>query len=246
MKSPILAGAFAAMLLTGAAAVAQAQTDGDAVQGSMFRATTLSVSAHGDVKTAPDMATISLGVETQAPTAAQAMAANADRMSQVVAALKRGGIPARDIQTSGLNLGAQYDYQPNVPPKLNGYTASNQVTVTVNDLARLGPSLDAVVAAGANQVNGVSFGLKDAQAAEDAARVKAVQALQARAALYAQASGLRVVRLVNLSEGGGYSPPSPVRFAMAKAMVADAAPTPVEPGQLSVRIDVSGLYELAK
>ena len=245
MKSPMLAGALAAVLLTGAAPLAQAQTDGDAAAGSMFRATTLNVSAHGDIKTAPDMATISLGVETQAPTAAQAMAANADRMSQVVAALKRGGIPARDIQTSGLNLGAQYDYQPNLPPKLNGYTASNQVTVTVNDLARLGPSLDAVVAAGANQVNGVSFGLKDPQAAEDAARVRAVQALQARASLYANAAGLRVVRLINLSEGGGYAPPQPVRF-MAKAMVADAAPTPVEPGQLNVRIDVSGMYELAK
>lgn len=245
MKSPLLAGALAAVLLTGAAPLAQAQADGDVVAGSMFRATTLTVSAHGDIRTAPDMATISLGVETQAPTAAQAMAANADRMSQVVAALKRGGIPARDIQTSGLNLGAQYDYQPNVQPRLTGYTASNQVTVTVNDLGKLGPSLDAVVAAGANQVNGVSFGLKDPGAAEDAARVRAVQALQARASLYANAAGLRVVRLINLSEGGGYSPPQPVRF-MAKAMAADSAPTPVEPGQLNVRIDVSGMYELAK
>ncbi len=103
-----------------------------------------------------------------------------------------------------------------------------------------------MVAVGANQINGVSFGLKDPQAAEDAARVKAVKALQARAQLYAGATGLRLVRLVNLSEGGGYAPP-PVQFAKTMMRSADAAaPTPVEPGQLTVRIDVSGIYELAR
>lgn len=252
MKTPALAGALALTLLgatalSASAPFAAAQAAPDAAADAAFRATTLSVSAFGEVKAAPDMATISLGVQTHAPTAAQAMADNASRMNQVVAALKKGGIEAKDIQTSGLNLNAEYAYEQNKPPRLTGYQASNQVTVTVNDLARLGPALDAVVAAGANQVNGVSFGLKNPGAAEDQARLKAVQALQAKAQLYAGATGHRVLRLVNLSEGGGYSPPVPVPMFRRGAVLAQAAEaTPVEPGQIGVRVDVSATYELAK
>ncbi len=247
MKTSIVAGALAAVLMTGTAGWALAQAaPTTAAADSLFRATTLNLSAYGEVKAEPDMASISLGVQTEASTAAKAMADNARRMSQVVAALKSAGIDAKDIQTSGLNLNAQYDYQPNLPPKLRGYQASNQVSITVYDLGKLGPTLDAVVAVGANQINGVSFGLKDPQAAEDAARVKAVKALQTRAQLYAGATGLKVVRLVNLSEGGGYTPP-PMQFAKSMLRSADAAAsTPVEAGQLTVRIDVSGLYELAR
>ena len=245
MKKSIVAGALAAVLLAGTAVGVMAQTaDSPAAAETMFRATTLNLSAYGEVKAAPDMASISLGVQAEAPTAAQAMADNAARMSQVVAALKKAGIDAKDIQTSGLNLNAQYDYQPNLPPKLRGYQASNQITVTVYDLGKLGRTLDAVVAVGANQINGISFGLKDPQSAEDAARVKAVKALQAKAQLYAGATGLRLARLVNLSEGGGYAQP-PVPMQMFRKS-AEAASTPIEPGQLSVRVDVSGLYELAK
>ena len=251
MKTSMAAGAMAALLFAGAATGALAQTIGPvpapppSAADSMFRATTLNISAYGEVKAAPDMASISMGVQTEAPTAAQAMADNARRMTEVVAALKRSGVASRDIQTSGLNLGAQYDYQPNLPPKLRGYQASNQVTVTVYDLARLGQTLDAVVAVGANQINGVSFGLKDPQAAEDAARIGAVKALQAKAQLYAGATGLRLARLINLSEGGGYSPPMQP-MAMASFRKSEAASTPVEAGQLSVRVDVSGVYEMAR
>jgi uncharacterized protein YggE len=245
MKTTLTAALAAAALLGSAAPAALAQAAPDPAGEAAFRATTLNLSAYGEVKAAPDMASISLGVQTQAPTAAQAMADNARRMSEVVAALKRGGIEARDIQTSGLNLGAQYAYEQNKPPRLNGYQASNMVMVRVNDLSKLGPALDAVVAAGANQVNGVSFGLKNPQAAEDEARMKAVKALQAKAQLYADAAGYRVSRLVNLSEAGGYVPPVP-RVAMFRNAAQDAASTPVEAGELNVRIDVSGLYELAK
>jgi uncharacterized protein YggE len=247
MKTPARA-AIAALLCAGALVAAGPAANAQAEPGTiapLFRATTLNLSAFGEVKTAPDMATISLGVQTQAPTAAQAMSENAQQMSQVVAALKRAGIEAKDIQTSGLNLGAQYAYEANKPPRLTGYQASNQVTVQVNDLSRLGPTLDAVVAVGANQVNGVSFGLRNPQAVEDAARQKAVVALAAKAQLYAAATGYRVDRLVNLSDGGGYAPPRPLVFA-ARAVAAEAAPTPVEPGELNVRIDVTGIYELTK
>ena len=249
MKRSILAGALAAAAMSCAAAptaFAQAGPGPDMMgPGAMFRATTLSISAYGEVKAAPDMASISLGVQTQAPTAAGAMTQNAAQMSRIVEALRRAGIEGKDIQTSGLNLSPQYVYEQDKPPRLTGYQASNQVTVTVFDLARLGPTLDATVAVGANQINGVSFGLKDPGAAEDAARLKAVQTLQARAQLYAGATGLHVGRLINLSEGVNGPSPMPISvMALRKPMAAEA--TPVEPGQLSVRADVSGLYELAK
>jgi hypothetical protein len=236
MKSALIA----AFLICLAAPAAFAQgVDADAA----FRATTLNLQAEGEVKAAPDMASITLGVTTQAPTAVEAMRLNADKMSAIIAALRDRGLAERDIQTSNLSLGPQYVYAQNQPPKLTGYQASNDVTVTVRDLPRLGSVIDAVSAAGANQINGISFGLKDPGAAQDEARRAAVKALSAKADLYAQATGCHVVRLVSLSEGGGQPQiqPRPV-FAMAKA----AAPTPVEPGELNVRIEVSGVYELAK
>jgi uncharacterized protein YggE len=230
-------------LLLGAAAPALAQTIAD----SAFRATTFNLSAYGETRIAPDMATINLGVQTDAPTAAEALKANGARMNQVLAALKKAGIADRDVQTSNLNLNAQYAYEQNQPPKLTGYQASNQVTITVRDLTKLGAAVDATVNAGANTVNGISFGLSNPQAAEDAARLEAVKALQAKAELYGRATGYKAVRLVNLSEGGGYSPappPMPVYAMAMKREMSDS--TSVAAGELRVRVDVSAVYEAAK
>jgi uncharacterized protein YggE len=204
----------------------------------------LNLSAHGEVKVAPDMATITFGVMTEAPTAQAAMADNARRMTEVFAALRRAGIEERDIQTSGLTLSAQYDYQQNEPPRLRGYQTSNRVTVSIMDLDEVGTVADAVVAAGVNQIDGIGFGLRDPGAAEDQARVLAVRALQDKARLYAQALGVELGGIRSLNEGGGYSPqpPMPV-FAMARMEMADAS-TPVAAGQLTVRIDITGTYDL--
>lgn len=238
-RSAPLAALIGGALLMGAAAPAMAQD-------AAFKATTFNLSAYGETRIAPDMATINLGVQTDAPTAAEALKANGLRMNQVLAALKKAGIADRDIQTSNLNLNAQYVYEQNQPPKLNGYQASNQVTVTVRDLSKLGAAVDATVNAGANTVNGISFGLANPQAAEDAARLEAVKALQAKAELYGRATGYKTVRLVNFSEGGGYTPAPPPMpmYAMAKREMSDA--TGVAAGELRVRIDVSAVYEAAK
>jgi len=213
-------------------------------QDAAFRASTFNLSAYGETRIAPDMATISLGVQTDAPTAAEALKANSTRMTQVIAALRKAGVAERDIQTSGLNLNPQYIYEQNQPPKLNGYQASNQVTITVRDLAKLGQAVDATVSAGANTIGGVSFGLQNPKAAEDAARLEAVKALQAKVDLYARATGYKTPRLVNLSEGGGYTPaPQPVpMYAMAKMERSDS--TPVAAGELNVRVDISATYEV--
>jgi hypothetical protein len=249
MKSLLRAGALGLLLATAGTSMALAQAEPHAaptVADSRFQATTLNLSAYGESHIAPDMATISLGVTSTAATAAQAMAANATQMTQVVAALKKAGIAAKDIQTSGLNLNAQYAYEQNQPPKLTGYQASNQVAVIVHDLPRLGAAVDATVNAGANQINGIGFGLQDPTTAENAARQEAVKALQAKADLYAKATGYRVTRLVSLNEGGGYAPPAPMAMTAYKRGVAQAPESPVEAGELKVRIDITGLYEVTR
>jgi uncharacterized protein len=247
MKS-LTCATLALMLAAGVAAPAALAQPAPPAAESMFRATTLSLSAYGEAKAAPDMATITLGVVTEAATAAEAMAANATRMAQVTAALRRGGIAEKDIQTSGLNLNPQYRYQENRPPLLTGYQASNMVTVTVRDLKRLGQAVDATVGAGANQVHGISFGLENRAAAETAAREAAVRSLMEKAEFYARATGHRIVRLVTLSEGAspGYPvpPPAPVAAMRMEALQKDM--TSVSPGELTLRVDITGLYELAR
>lgn len=235
---------LAAALLT-PALPALAHDEGAAA--GVFAATTLNLAAFGETKVTPDQATISIGVTSQAATAQEAMRLNNTQMNRVVAAIRGQGVAERDVQTSGLNLNPQQVYRENQPPQVTGYQASNTVTVTVQDLARLGPVVDAVVAAGSNTINNVSFGLKDPTAAEDAARRAAVKALQAKAALYAQATGHRVRRLVNLSEGTSYSsPPPPMPYARMVSAEAAMDKTSVSPGELRVRVDVSGVFELER
>ena len=236
--SGLMSAAVAGAMLSAGALPAHAED-------AAFRATTFNLSASGETKVTPDLATITLGVQTDAPTAAGALSGNAAQMNKVVAALKKAGIADRDIQTSGLNVNPQYVYVENQPPKLNGYQASNQVTIQVRDLAKLGTTVDATVNAGATNVGGISFGLQNPQAAEDAARLDAVKALQAKADLYARATGYHIVRLVSLGEGGGYTPAPPMPMMM-RANMAKADSSPVAAGELNVRIDVSATYELAK
>ena len=247
MKTVLRAASLSLLLATAAAAApAFADAAPPSAADSAFHATTLNLAAYGETKIAPDMATITLGVTTDAKTAAEAMTANARQMNQMLTALARAGIASKDIQTSNLNLGAQNVYAQNQPPRLTGYQASYQVSGTVHDLSRLGAAVDATVSAGANQVNGISFGLNDSTAAENAARLEAVKALQAKAELYAKATGYRIGRLVSLSEGGGYAPAPPMPMAsFAKRDMAVSA-SRVEPGELKVRIDVNGFYELTR
>jgi uncharacterized protein YggE len=208
-----------------------------------FNTTTLTLGASGEAKTTPDMATISIGVDTTASTAGQAMNGNADRMSRVIAALKAEAIAPRDLQTSSLSLSPQTVAEEGRPPRVVGYQASNQVTATVRDLSKIGAVADAVVAAGATNIAQISFGLSDPLSAENMARLNAVKALQAKAGLYAQATGYRVTRLINLSEGSAeQSTPRMYRMTAMRAM----APTPVEEGSVAVHVDVSGIFELAR
>lgn len=212
--------------------------------------TLLSVSAEGRSTRAPDLALFSAGVTSQAATASAAMAANSADMARVVAALKKAGIADKDIQTSNLSLNPVYgqpvvrpDGQMTQEPRIIGYQASNTVSVKQRDLKQFGKVLDTLVAAGANQINGPSFQLDQPDAALDEARVEAVKKARARADLYARAAGLRVARILSISEGFSPPPPMPVMFAKAAAM--DAAAPPVAPGEVEMGVTVTVQFELA-
>ena len=208
-------------------------------------ATLLSVSASADVKRAPDVASIGAGVVTQAADANAAMRANAERMQQVMAAIRAAGIADKDIRTSGINLSPQYRYAENQPPAITGYQASNNVDLKVRDLGKLGKVLDALVASGANQVNGPSFEIDQPDAVQDEARRAALDKAQARAQMYAKSLGLRVRRIVSISEGGGFNPPMPMPMVRMAAMAKDAG-TEVSPGENTVGASIDVVFELGK
>lgn len=214
--------------------------------------TLLTVSAEGHTSRVPDLAVFTAGVTSQGRTAGEALSANSADMNRVVQALRRAGIAERDIQTSNLNLNPVYAPQRAMPdgtiepamPRVVGYQVSNQVTVRQRNLAQFGRVIDTLVEAGANQVNGPSFQMDDGDAAADEARADAMRRARARADLYARAAGLRVVRILSISEGGGYAPRPEVMFARA-AMADGGAPTPVSAGEVTTQASVSVLFELA-
>ena len=201
-------------------------------------ATVLDVTATGQVSRAPDVATVRAGVVTQSLTAAGALGENAARMERVIAALRAAGIAPRDIATASVGLAPQYRYAENQPPAITGYQATNTVSVKFRDIAKSGAALDALVKAGANQIDGPQLSVDRPDAALDAARVDAIRRARARAELYAQAAGLRVDRIVAIGEEGenrGDGPRPPMIYE--RAAKADAA-TEVLPGQTELSATV--------
>ncbi len=232
-------------LALGAASVPVAAMAQAVAAVPVLSGTRLDVSASDEVTRVPDLAIISAGVQTLQPTASGAIEQNAARMERVRAALRRAGIADKDIQTSSINLNPEYRYVENQPPVLTGYRATNSVNVNFRDLKRTGAILDALVAEGANQINGPSLTIDKPETAYDEARIKAIAAGQARAQLYARALGKRVVRILSVSESGGYAPP-PMPYArdMAMASGQQAAKTEIDPGTQQLSVSVSMSFEL--
>lgn len=225
-----------APLVLGVAAPALAQT----APTILPDATVLEVSAEGRTTRVPDVATIRAGVVTQGQTAAAALSENATRMTRVLAALKQAGVAQRDIRTASVALSPQYRYAENQPPAVTGYQASNSVSIRFRDVAKSGAILDALVAQGANQIDGPTLSLDQPDAALDEARANAVKIARARAELYARAAGLSVARIVTISENGANdgSNPQPPVYAMARAMKATES-TPIAAGETQVSVSVS-------
>ena len=205
--------------------------------------TRLDISVTGEATRVPNLAVISAGVVTRAKTASGALQANSARMERVLAALRRAGVAERDIQTSSISLNPDYRYVDNQPPQLTGYNASNQVSIRFRDIRNSGEILDALVAEGANQINGPSMTIEQPQAALDEARANAVAAGRARADLYARALGKRVARVISVSESGSYyaPPPMPER---GSDMVMAAAKTEIVPGEQKLQVTLSMTFEL--
>ncbi len=207
--------------------------------------TLLSISAQADASRAPDIASLSTGVVTQAADANAAMRANAEQMATLMRAVRAAGIAERDVQTSGINLSPQYRYAENQPPQITGYQASNTVNLKVRDIGRLGGVLDALVASGANQINGPTFEIDDAESVQDEARAAALKKAQARAETYAASLGMRVRRIVSISEGGGFQPPRPMMAMRAMAAQADME-TSVSPGETTLTVNLDVVFELGR
>ena len=232
--------ATAALLMAAAATAVPASAQPTEVRP--ISGTRLDVVATGEVNRVPDVAHINAGVVTQAPSATEAIRQNAVRMAAVVAALRAAGIAERDIQTSTLNLNPNYRYAENQPPQLIGYQAVNQVNVRFRDIAKTGAILDALVAEGANQINGPTLIIDQPESALDEARTRALEQARARAELYARSLGMRVTRILSVSESGGFMPPP--RPVMARSMAANDAATQIVPGEQTLTVALTVSFEL--
>lgn len=216
-----------------------------ALAGSLAQADVqgqITVTGEGVVASAPDMASISLGVTTQGETAAMALAQNSAAMQAVMDRLAAAGIDPRDVQTSNLQLNpnwVQGDGQQT--PEIRGYTASNILTARLRDLTVLGKVLDAAVQDGANTLNGLSFEMSNPKPAQAQARLLAVEDAKAKASAMLGAAGASLGKIISISENGGYVSPMP----MAKAAM-DSAAVPVAGGEIGISAQVTIVFEIVQ
>lgn len=204
----------------------------------------IELSVSEQVDSAPDTATFSTGVETRAKTATEALSQNSVQARAVIDRLKSLGIAEKDIQTTGINLRADYDYdQPSRENRFVGYVVSNQVSATVHDISRLGEILDAIVSSGATNLNGPTFSIDDDSKMKDVARERALANAKARAMSYARSEGYSGVRVLAINEG--ISNISDGSMMRTKSFAESSAP-PVEPGQVGTVVSLNITYEMTR
>ena len=205
----------------------------------------LVLNGHGEVKMAPDMAIVDLGVESQGPTAKAALEANTRNMATLMAMLKSANIEDKDIQTSNFSVQPRYDDKPNVnQPKIVGYAVNNAVSVAVRKLDGLGVLLDKAVGSGSNQISSIGFTVAAPQEAQDEARRAAVKDALRKASVLTDAAGVKLGALRSMSEqGGGQIMPMAKMSRMAAAPM-QAQAVPVAEGQVSITADVNMVWEM--
>lgn len=215
------------------------------------RRATMTLTGTGEVTAAPDMASVTTGVVSEAKTAREALDANNKAMAEMIAAMKEAGIAAKDLQTSGFSIQPQYYHPPRPkdgsqePPRIVGYQVSNMLTIRVRDLEMVGQVLDKAVTLGANQTHGISFGVAEDEALQDEARRKAVADALKKAQLYSSAAGVKLGPIVSIAEAGGQRPPQPYA-ARAMKMDAAAESVPIEGGETTTTARVNITWELAR
>jgi len=206
---------------------------------------TITISGEGFVNAKPDLAIVMVGVVTQGATAAEALAENSKHMNALFSLIQGLGIDAKDVQTS--NLQVQPRFAPADPSKpgsdnvIAGYDATNEVTVRLRDLAKLGDALDRFISvAGANNLRGLSFDFSNPDPLVDQARKNAVADATRKAKLYAGAAGVTLGAVQSISESESYRPLDKVG-GFARAM---AAPVPVAAGESRLSAEVTITYAL--
>lgn len=198
----------------------------------------ISVVGTGTSTATPDIARLSLGATAQARTAREALDASSEAAAAILAELSARGVEERDIRTTRLDLSPVYSRRVNQdqPPRIEGYRASNILSVTVRDLDGLGGLLDAMAGAGATNMGGISFALSDPEAAMDEARRAAVADARRRAALYAEAAEVTLGPVLQIRERGAQGPRPMARMAMAAE--ADSGSVPIAAGESTLRASI--------
>ena len=211
-----------------------------AVQGPVAELTVTETS-----ETPPDMAQVGAGVSTRAQSAIEAARLNAQQMQRVIARLRDLDIPLEDIQTANFNLNPQWTHRNRQAPVFAGYEVTNQVNVKLRNMTRIGATMDALIAAGANSIYGPNFMVENDRAAKAAARRAAYTSAEARARELAALAGYRAVRLLEVSETYETRRPMQDREIMVTADVAQAA-TQIEPGRVGVAATLTVKYEMTR
>ena len=236
------------MLVLGAAlsGLVPAQSAAQQMMAQVPAERTIRVTGVGEVQTTPDEAFIDFGVETVAPTARAASEQNARTMERVIAALVAAGIPKREIETRGFSVFPDYEPDPRgVPePRIRGYRVSNMVATRTQNVGRVGALIDAALGAGANRVNGVRFGVRNADAVQAEALRRATARARAQAENIAAALGVRLGPVLDASTSGQPVRPYPMMMrARGGAESMDmAVSTPIEPGEQTVTAVVSLVF----
>lgn len=211
-----------------------AQGGNQIVPGNERRLTRVTVSGDSIVQAQPDTAILTISVVTQAKNALDAQQQNAERSDAVVRTLKSAAGAGAEVKTSGYSLQPQRVYRENQPPTITGYEARNTVTVTIGDLTKVGPVIDAAAQSGSNDIGGVVFTLRKDRPARDEALALATREAMSKAQVIAQALGGRVVRIVEVQEEGTVRPRPMYEAEMARGMVQKSVATPIEIGSLEI------------
>ena len=206
---------------------------------------TITVSGEGEATATPDLIIISIGVRSEAKTAAEALRANSRDVSAAIATLKENSVASKDIQTSGLSINPQYNYNRNssAPRQITGYVAANTLTVRLRDLESAGAIIDATVQSGANNLGGVSFTFAEPKPLYDKARQNAVKDAIARAKLLTNAAGVKLGPIVTINDGY-IQAPSRNQVNLVSARAESDVAVPLEAGESSVRANINIIFEI--
>ncbi len=249
MKKALLLACFIALVALSACAVppgsgtpAAAPQTGPGQPSSAPQARTISVNGVGQVTLAPDVAYVSIGVQSQAPNVSDALNQDNQKSQAVAGALRELGIDPKDIQTSGFNVSPQQQFGQQGEQTGTTYTVNNTVYVTVRDLQVLGKLLDVVVRSGANTINGIAFDVLDKSKALSDARQLAVQSAQSQAEEMAKYAGVTLGPLQTMNVYTS-NPPTPI-FEGKGGAAMDASQVPISAGQVILRVEVSAMYAI--